>query len=420
MDRLRILIVSPELPSRRAGSQVRLLGLTSSLAGAHSVSLLSLETPGGNAKEIAAVRAYCDEVVTVRTGRPVLMGARKRSLQLRSLLSTRSYPSLVHDLRSFQAAIDQMMDRGRYDIVQVEHCYMAQYVFPRGVPVVLDEHNIEYEIPMRTASVGGGVLRKAYGSLDSLKLRREEERSWRSVDACAVTSPRDEAMILRAVPEARTAVVPNAVDTEFFSARRPRGDPGTLLFFGTMSHYPNRDAVLFFLDEIMPLLRRSHPSLRLHVVGAWPPAEVLRRASRDVTVTGEVDDVRPYLDKARVVIVPLRAGGGTRLKILEAMAMARPVVSTRIGAEGLAVSDEQDILLADTAESFAAKVRRVLDDDELADSLGSAGRRLVETTYQWSVAARNLDELYRSVLTTSAGDPATGRYDILADAGVAR
>jgi glycosyltransferase involved in cell wall biosynthesis len=349
------------------------------------------------------MRSWCDAVVTVPSGTPG--PAAKRRLQARSLLTTRSYERLLFDQRRFQEALDEMAARSRYDVVHVESCYMAHYSFPPGAAVVLDEQNIEYEIQRRTASTAASLPRRVYNYIDSLKLQREEERSWHSVDACAVTSPRDEAAVRRAHPRTVTAVVPNAVDLDFFTPTG-RPEPRTLVFFGTISYFPNTDGLLFFLDEVMPLVRRRHPGLKLVVVGASPPDAIQRRAAPDVVLTGMVDDVRPYLARASAVIAPLRIGGGTRLKIVEAMAMGKAVVSTSLGAEGLAVTHERDILLADGAAAFADAIDRVLDEN-LAASLGSAGRRLVEEKYDWRHSARRLEELYDSALRARS-DPTAG------------
>jgi glycosyltransferase involved in cell wall biosynthesis len=378
---------------------VRFLGLLSCLARTHAVSVLSFTRPNADQAEVLEeVRDYCDQVITVENDRMSLHGAAKRALQMRSVFSSRSQSRILHQSGAFQAALDRLAAGSRYDIVQVEGCYMAQYTFPREAAVVLDEHNIEYEINRRTAAVTKALPRKVFNYQDYLKLRAEEERSWRTLDACAVTSARDEATVRRSVPNARTAVVPNGVDLDFFSPRGTRSEPKTLLFFGALNYYPNVDAVLYFLREVLPRLRRSHPSLKLIVVGSLPPPAIQRAAGPDVTVTGAVTDVRPYLERASAVVVPLRVGSGTRLKILEAMAMGKAVVSTSVGAEGLSVTDGTDILLADDARSFAAQVSRLLDDEDLAARVGSAAHRLVETSYQWKTSALKLEALYGSAL----------------------
>ena len=400
---MKILFVSPYLPSRRAGSPVRLRGLMTNLAKSHSLSIVSLVRPVEDPALLDEVRSYCDDVVTIPNERFGLTGARKRVFQLRTLFSTRSSFHAVHHHADFQPALDRMVARNSYDVIQVENCFMTQYSFPRELPVVVDEHNVDYEILARTAAVVTAQPRRAFNHIDALKLRAEEERCWRTADGCAVTSPHDEELVRQAAPGARVAVVPNAVDTEFFAPRATTPERTTVLFFGTLSYYPNTDGLLFFVRSVMPVLRRSHPGIRLLVVGRDPPPALEQFASPDIIVTGEVDDLRPHIERARVVIAPLRIGGGTRLKILEAMAMGKPVVSTRIGAEGIAVTDRRDILLADDPESFAAQVGRVLDDDELARHLGESARDLVETDYEWSASARTLEALQRSALQARRG-----------------
>jgi len=395
-DALRVLVVSPYVPSRLAGGPIRVHGLITSLPAPHSVSLLAFAQRGHEDDEVAAeIRERCDEVVIVPNERRGIAGAPKRALQLRSLLSGRSFERHVHERRAFQAALDRMCGRSQFDVVQIEHSFMAHFRFPSTAALVLDEHNVEHEIRSRTMAVVRPGTRKLYDYLNHRKLRAEEERSWQDVDACAVTSPRDEATIRSALPRALTAVVPNAVDTEFFTPGAKPRERGTILFYGTLSYYPNLDGLLFFLREIMPIVRRDHPSARLKVVGADPPEALRRFEARDVTFTGFAPDLRPHLDAANVIIAPLRIGGGTRLKVLEAMAMAAPVVSTSLGAEGIAVASGREVLLADSAETFAADVVRVLRDDGLAAELGAAGRRLIETSYDWRASARALDSLYR-------------------------
>jgi glycosyltransferase involved in cell wall biosynthesis len=398
-DRLRILVLSPYVPSRSSGGPVRLHGLVMGLPEWCDVTVLAFES-GIQERDLAtrAVRERCREIVTIRNDLFALPQAAKRALQLRSVLSTRSFDRITHERAPFQAALESVLERSPFDIVQIEHSYMAHYAIPPGPAIVLDAHNVEYEVRARSAAVTAAGPRKLYDAVNWRKLRREEERSWRTAAACAVTSARDEATIRKAAPAALTAVVPNAVDTSHFSPGPAQADPLSILFFGTMAYYPNVDAVLFFLREVMPLLRKSHPSVRLRIVGSLPPRAVTGLAGPDVTITGYVEDVRPYLERANVVVAPLRIGGGTRLKILEAMAMARPVVSTSLGAEGLAATHGQEILIADSPEQFAAQVGRVLDDVDLTARLGLAARRLVEERYDWKASARRLETLYWDAL----------------------
>jgi glycosyltransferase involved in cell wall biosynthesis len=404
-DGLRVLVVSPYPPSRLAGGPIRLHGLVTSLPAPHSVSLVAFGRRGQDDLP-PEIRDRCDDVVIVPNERRETLGPGKRALQLRSLLSPRSFERLVHERPAFQAAIDQMIGRSAFDVIQIEHCFMAHYRFPRGAALVLDEHNIEHEIRERTLAVVPPGPRKAYDYLNHLKLRAEEERSWRDVDVCAVTSPLDEATIRRRFPGVRTAVVPNAVDTSFFSPGSSPRDPRTILFYGTLSYFPNLDGLLFFLREVMPIVRRQGPDVRLRIVGASPPEALRRFEAPDVTFTGFVPDLRVELERAGVVIAPLRIGGGTRLKVLEAMAMAAPLVSTTLGAEGLSVTHGQELLLADTAPAFASEIVRVLRDRDLGAELGRGGRRLVEQSYDWRASARALEALHREALAVR--QPAAG------------
>jgi glycosyltransferase involved in cell wall biosynthesis len=301
----------------------------------------------------------------------------------------------------------------RYDVVHFELAPMAAYAAacslgrrPRPI-LCLDEHNIEYDIVRRTAGVEASVLRRAYSAVEWRKVRREERHAWSHLDGCTVTSVRDQDMLLADEPTAHTAVVPNGVDLEFFQPSRlshlpaPR-EPQTLLFFGAIDYYPNTDAMLFFLHDALPQLAARYPHLRLCIVGRKPPESIVAQRSATVEVTGVVDDVRPWIERADVVIVPLRIGGGTRLKILEAMAMGKAVVSTTLGAEGLDVVPERDLLIADDAASLVAQIGRLLDDPELGRRIGASARKLVASRYSWKAAVRTLSTFYGELLETRA------------------
>jgi glycosyltransferase involved in cell wall biosynthesis len=205
----------------------------------------------------------------------------------------------------------------------------------------------------------------------------------------------------------RSAVIPHAVDVEHFKPRGddPSPDGCTVLFFGAINYYPNIDGLLFFLREVWPRLSASHPRARLKIVGHHPTPEILAYQGPRVEVAGLVEDVRRPLAQAAVAIVPLRLGGGTRLKVVEAMAMARPVVSTSIGAEGIDITPGRNILLADDPKSFAAAVGRILDEPDVAARMGREGRALVEARYSWDAAAQRLEAFLRDILFNPRPSP---------------
>jgi glycosyltransferase involved in cell wall biosynthesis len=179
-------------------------------------------------------------------------------------------------------------------------------------------------------------------------------------------------------------------------------EPRTLLFFGAIDYYPNTDAVLFFLRDVLPRLTARYPQLRLCVVGRKPPESIVAQRGANVEVTGVVEDVRPWIDRADVVIVPLRIGGGTRLKILEAMGMGKAIVSTTLGAEGLDVVPDRDLLVANDAESFVDQVGRLLDDPALGRRIGASARELVVSRYSWKAAVDRLTAFYDELLAARA------------------
>jgi glycosyltransferase involved in cell wall biosynthesis len=267
-----------------------------------------------------------------------------------------------------------------------------------GTPVVLDEQNVEYEILERSAAASASLARRIYSWIDGLKLRREERLLWNTVDGCAVPSDREAAILAEAAPVTPTVVVPNGVDTASFTANPSASDGRTVLFFGSLNYHPNLDALTFLIQDIMPRLRRAHPSARLAIVGPGQVSAIRHLLGEGIEFRGEVPDIRREIESAAIVVAPLRIAGGTRLKILETMAMSRPVVATAIGAEGIAAIAGREILIADKPDAFAGAIGSLLDDPALRLSLGQAGRRLVESRYDWRVAAERLEVLYRLVI----------------------
>ncbi len=406
-----ILFVTPFLPSPPSfGAQRRLHELISGMAVSNEVSVLSLVEPTENHEEaIQATEEYSRRVVTVSNPSYSTGQGHKRMLQLASLGSAHSYEWRGHNEQPFRGALEQMLAH-RYDVVHFVLAPMAGYASMCGQggstrPILcLDEHNIEYDIVRRTASADGGALRRLYSAIEWRKMRKEERHAWIHLDGCTVTSVRDQEMLLSDEPTAHTAVVPNGVDLDFFrvSPLLAQGDPQTVLFFGAIDYYPNTDAMLFFLHDVLPALVERHRHLRMCIVGRRPPESIVAQKTADVEVTGVVDDVRPWLDRAEVVVVPLRIGGGTRLKILEAMSMGKAVVSTTLGAEGLDVIPERDLLIADDAAAFVTQIGRLLDHPALRERIGASARKVVSAQYSWKGAVKDLSAFYNELFEARA------------------
>jgi len=405
-DRLHLLHLSQFPPGPATfGAQRRMEGLLAALARRHDITGFSLIAPDLDASAARrAMSAYCQEVVLVPAR--AWRGPGKRLLQMRSLFSSRSFERGFHDLPALRTALDSLLSRRAFDVVSVAFPFLALRRLakaPAGRPaprLVLDEHNIEFDLARQQAGGEHGAARRIYNSINWRKLRREELEVWRGFDGVTFCSPEDEARARALAPQVRSAVIPNAVDPEYFKPRAgdPAADGRTVLFFGAINYFPNVDGLLYLLREVWPRVARSHPHARLQIVGQHPTKEILAFQAPDIEVLGRVDDVRPHLARAAVSVVPLRMGGGTRFKVLETMAMARPVVSTSLGAEGIEAEDGRHLLLADDAASFAAAVGRVLDDARLGARLGVEGRALVEHRYSWQAAAHRLDVFFRELL----------------------
>jgi glycosyltransferase involved in cell wall biosynthesis len=365
--------------------------------------LLSLTNPAeSHDASLRATREYCRQVVTVPSPAFALSRRGKRALQLRSLFSPKSFGRLSHVFPHLLRELKALLSHERFDVVNVEFAQLAACrdaigSTPDRPLFVLDEHNIEYEVLRRTAAAETGIVRRIYNAIDWRKLRAEELAAWRVFDGCALTSQHDRDLLLRDVPQARTAIVPNAVDLKLFAAGvEPSAEPFSILFFGAINYFPNADGLQFFLSEIFPLVRARLPQARLKVVG-HTPEHLLHLRSDHVEMKGWVPDVRVEVERAAAVIAPLRVGGGTRLKILEAMAMGKPVISTPQGAEGLEGVHGRDLLIAERPAAFADELIRVLCDAGLARALGNNARKLAEDRYGWPASVARLEALYLSL-----------------------
>jgi len=232
------------------------------------------------------------------------------------------------------------------------------------------------------------------------KLRREELGTYRDADGVYLCSAVDERRLLQEVPGVRTAVIPNAADVEYYQPRPtdPPPDGRTVVFFGLLSYVPNIDGVAHFVQDIWPRIARTHPKARCKIIGGHPPSSLLELAGPRIELTGFVADLRPHLAAAAAVVVPLRLGGGTRLKIVEAMAMGKAIVSTTLGAEGIMAVPGRDLLIEDEPAAFAEAVNRLLAEPCLAARIGRSARQLAVERYAWSAAARALEGFYRRIL----------------------
>jgi len=396
---MRILILSPWLPfPPEFGGGIRVYELIKNLARNHHVTLLTYAEAGQEAR-IAPLQELCKAVHTVLPSQSSDTSQGKRSQQLAALFSTASYQHRSTYTPQMQAAIDALLAKEEFDIVQVEFSQMGAFNFKTKAVVVLDEHNLEYELLYRTHCSERSPVRKLYNGLEYVKFRSEEQRTWRKVDACLLTSQREEEILHGVLPKKPTAVVPNGVDIEKFKAtRETQVNPDSIVFTGLMKYRPNIDGVVFFVKEVLPHILKVRPSVVFSIVGQGPTEEIQRLAGPNVVVTGRVPEVGPYLNQAAAIVVPLRMGSGTRLKVLEALAMGKAMVSTSLGCEGIHVQSGKHLLIADDPVQFAQNVLQILDDPTLAECIGQNARTLAEGEYSWANITADLEKFYTRLL----------------------
>lgn len=404
MTRRSILIVAPFLPwPADFGGASRVYHLLRELAREHEVMLLSpatsYEWPAGD--ELGKI---CDVTMVPAAWTPRYpAGRRKRIAQLRAIAGGHAYLERSARHPQVQAAIDRLFLTRKIDLVQFEFSQMGIYHTPRPCPTVVDVHNVEHLLLQRVARTSPSGTKRAFNLLEYRRVRSLERRAWRAATLCVATSA-DDAARVEALSGVPALVVPNGVDTGFYDRIERCATTPRIVFTGAMRHAPNADGARWYLDRVHPLVQQQIPEIEFAIVGADPPSDLLARRTAGIDVTGHVTDVRPWLARASVAIVPLRAGGGTRLKILEALAAGVPVVSTSIGAEGLDLQPESDILLADTPEAFAAEIVRLLRLPDLAGRLAERGRTTARERFDWRLVSQRLVAAHQQAIVRFEGD----------------
>ncbi len=292
-----------------------------------------------------------------------------------------------------------------FDLCVFVTTFMFRFLrdLPRGCRTVVDTHNVDSITFDRYARAMRNPVKRTYAAITARRLRQFEDRVYEAVDLTWVCSDNEHEEIRRRVPQATVDVVPNGVDTQRFApddATPPSGS--RLLFFGKLDYFPNVDALEFLAAEVWPQVLANHPSAQLQIVGLDASPSVIALADRTPGFEwlGPVPDIRAALALADIVIVPLRVGGGTRLKVLEALAMAKPMVATTIGIEGIALQDGRDLLVADLPEEIAAAIGKLLGDPEDAHALGQRGRETVMAKYDWRAVAA---QAHRSLARVDQG-----------------
>jgi glycosyltransferase involved in cell wall biosynthesis len=411
---MHLLLLTPQLPyPPQQGTSLRNLHMLRGLAARFTVDLLSFREGGQPEQpdDMGPLPDLCRQIVTV--------SAPQRSTGQRvGRMLTDTRPDMGHRLQStpYETALSEMLATNAYNGVQVEGIELARYLpivraLRPEATLVFDDHNAEAELQYRAMRTDLPHPRRwpaaAYSAVQTRRLRRFEAWACRTADAVVAVSQADAAHLQTLVPELEPVVIPNCIDVHDYALDNVSDPPRfDLLLTGKMDYRPNIDAVLWFAREIWPLVRASRPETTWAVVGQQPHARLNEvKELPGVTVTGRVPHIQPYLAGASVFIMPYRLGSGTRLKLIEAMAASRAIVSTTIGAEGYPVAHGEPLLLADDPDWFANAVLDLLDNPEKRAKLGRAAQAFAQQ-YDWRTVTRPVVDLYaRSI---ARGSPSSG------------
>lgn len=388
---MRILWLKTELlhPLDKGG-KIRTYHMLNRLKRDHEVTYLSFARAEDPREAFEQSAEYCHRLVTIPWQEPQKFNARFYCDLTLNLFSPLPYAIRKYRSSSMRSAIEREMRDRDYDVAVCDFLVTSVNLpsISRCAPVLF-QHNVESMIWQRHSETQKSGLRRAFFKTEWRKMLAYERAACRRFDAVVAVSDVDRAHMREHFGLNNVYDVPTGVDTDYFRPLATTPNPFELVFTGSMDWLPNQDAILYFASEIMPLIERAVPEFTLKVVGRNPGSALLRFGETNprIKITGRVDDVRTHVGPAAAYVVPMRIGGGTRLKIYEAMAMGKPVISTSVGAEGLPVRDGQDLLIADTPAEFARAVIRVLTDTQLADSLGERARAVVCESFGWEHAA---------------------------------
>lgn len=398
---MKILIISDALPyPPDEGEKIRLFNIIKNLSKTHDISLITLIGAQHEKQFIPELRKYCSRVNTVLL--------KKRSKfdhmpgLIRYLISGEPLDNKFVFVDEMKRKIQELTYSESFDIVQIEHSIMAPYIKAISVinssKKVLTLHNIVSLQYQRILKTEKNIGKKIRTFINWIQMKKWETKFAMNFDLCVTMSDNEKKFLQSINPKLNIAVIPNGIDVENFKPLPDNFRTNNLLYIGKMDYQPNVDAVLYFIKEIFPVIKRKTKNIKFIIVGSNPAKEIKQlENNKDIIVTGYVNDVRPFYEQCALSVVPLRAGGGTRLKILESMAFGRPVISTSIGCEGLHVCNNENIIISDKPEEFARKTIELLQNVNFREKISKNGRNLVEHNYSWGSIAKKQIQIYEKL-----------------------
>ena len=379
------------------GGRIRVYNLLKQIARDNEVTLLALETQPSDVDSINQIQQLGISVHLIKHSHT--MPRVSLSTLLRAFIKRQPITVSRYNLTAYRQKLQELLVSESFDMIHYEMFHTAQFHTESDLPCVLSQQNVDSAIWQRLTDETSNIFYKFAYWTQQIAFQRYERVLSPNFDVVTCTSEIDAAIFEQHCPMDIVKVIPNGVDVSHFTPDFEAEDAAHLIYIGSMDWYPNEDAVFFFVEDVLPTIRESVQNVKFTIVGGNPSAHVQQLADIDgVVVTGRVPEIKHYFSAATVFVVPLRIGSGTRLKILEALAMGKAVVSTTVGAEGLALQDAEEIMIADEPNHFAETVVQLLTDSALRQNIGKNGRKRVEQEYDWRIIGNKLLTVYESIV----------------------
>ncbi len=396
---MNILLISSFLPyPLYSGGHVRLYNLVKRLSEHHTITLVCEKRPYQTSRDIAEVKKICEEVITV---------PRRKQWSITNILKTgfSHDPFLIagHTSAEMRRKVERLLKEKKFDCIHVETFYVSQNLPDTKLPVILIEHNIEYSLYQRFVDKAP-VFARPLLSLDVKKLKKIEEKYWKTADCVVAVSDQEKEIIAKY--NTHVAIVPNGVDIHQFKLKNIASAVDTkkekILFIGDFSYIQNRDAATFIIKEIAPLLRGNLKGVDFQI---WIKARKIPQSIKDLSHSQDIiydenmdTSTADIFTQAHILLAPIRMGAGTQYKILESMSCGTPVVTTMLGNEGVNAKPGKEILTGETASQIAVEVRKVLEDDILYETIAKNARLLIEKNFRWEIITKKLETVYEDVV----------------------
>ncbi len=387
-------MLTPYLPyPLLSGGQIRTYNLLKNLAKHHEITLFSFIRNENERQHKDELLKYCTRVEMFKR-RPAW------SLVNIFLAGMTPFPFLVsiYYSRTLQRAIEQELRKNQYHVIHSETFYVMPNIPKTSVPILLVEQTIEFLVYKHFVETVFILLRPLL-SLDVAKIRFWETFYWKRAQRVVAMSASDEIVMKKEVPDLKVDIIPNGVDTDEFLKLNKQSSQQhkTILFVGNFKWLQNREAALILINEIWPKIKERLPNAKLWIVGRYPPNEIMNKIQKDITISTDIDDIKEVYTASDILLAPIFGPGGTRYKILEAMASGIPVITTSCGIEGLAARNGKDVVIRDRVQDLASATIEVLQNIKLYNTLAQNGKKLIRDNYSWKQISQRLNLLYKDV-----------------------